>query len=294
VADRTGLGWSTIAILLRRGQLKAHYRNGGWDQCERLLAAVPGLTTLAVAQVVAQGLGVLVARARPDAPVRLRQLVGLAGPDPVLDRDVAVWEAELAGWQGDLDRARSAIRRGLAAADQVEIFDQALEGAWVAMNGLSVEADRAEQARAAGDAATLADATAAGRALLERVRADAEQAQGTALAHDVHVRGRGPRRRPSGPGWRAAPTRHAGRPPSRPSPTATSRPWHGASGGWRRRWPPPATGSRRPRPPGWRTRPRPGSGRGRCRRPWRRWPAGSPRPRHRPAGGAATGQPDPP
>jgi hypothetical protein len=190
VADRTGLGWSTIAILLRRGQLKAHYRNGGWDQCERLLAAVPGLTTLAVAQVVAQGLGVLVARARPDAPVRLRQLVGLAGPDPVLDRDVAVWETELAGWQGDLDGARSAIRRGLAAADQVEIFDQALEGAWVAMNGLSVEADRAEQARAAGDAATLADATAAGRALLERVRADAEQAQGTALAHDVHVRGR--------------------------------------------------------------------------------------------------------
>jgi hypothetical protein len=55
VADRTGLGWSTIAILLRRAQLKAHYRNGGWDQCERLLAAVPGLTTLAVAQVVAQG-----------------------------------------------------------------------------------------------------------------------------------------------------------------------------------------------------------------------------------------------
>jgi DNA-binding CsgD family transcriptional regulator len=190
VADRTGLGWSTIAILLRRAQLKAHYRNGDWEECERLLAAVPGLTTLAVAQVVAQGLGVLVARARPDAPLRLRQLVGLAGADPVLDRDVAVWEAELAGWQGDLDRARSAIRRGLAAADQVEIFDQALEGAWVAMNGLSVEADRAEQARAAGDTATLADATAAGRVLLGRVRADAEQAQGTALAHDVHVRGR--------------------------------------------------------------------------------------------------------
>ena len=190
VADRTGLGWSTIAILLRRAQLKAHYRNGDWEECERLLAAVPGLTTLAVAQVVAQGLGVLVARARPDAPLRLRQLVGLAGADPVLDRDVAVWETELAGWQGDLDRARSAIRRGLAAADQVEIFDQALEGAWVAMNGLSVEADRAEQARAAGDTATLADATAAGRALLERVRADAEQALGTALAHDVHVRGR--------------------------------------------------------------------------------------------------------
>jgi DNA-binding CsgD family transcriptional regulator/tetratricopeptide (TPR) repeat protein len=190
LAERTGLGWSGIGIYLRRGQLKAHYRTGDWDECERLIAAVPELTTLAVAEVVAHGLGVLVARARPAAPVRLRQLAGLTGADPVLDREVAVWEAELASWQGDLEGARSAIRRGLAAADAVEVFDQALEGAWAAMNGLSVEADRAEQARAAGDTASLADATAVGRALLERVRADAEQAHGTHLAHDVHVRGR--------------------------------------------------------------------------------------------------------
>jgi DNA-binding CsgD family transcriptional regulator len=190
LAERSGLGWSPIAILVRRTQLKARYRTGDWDECERLLAAVPELTTLAVAEVVAQGLGVLVARGRPAARVRLGQLAGLAGADPLLDRDVAGWEAELASWHGDLERARSAIRRGLAAADRVEHFDQALEGAWVAMNGLSVEADRAEQARATGDTAALADATAAGRALLERARADAEQAHGTALAHDVHVRGR--------------------------------------------------------------------------------------------------------
>ena len=190
LAERTGLGWSGVALFVRRTQFRARYRTGDWDECERLLAAVPELTTLAVAEVVAQGLGVLVARARPDAPVRLRRLVGLAGADPVLDRDVAVWEAELASWQGDLGRARSAIRRGLVAADADELLDQALEGAWVAMNGLSVEADRAEQARATGDDATLADATEVGRALLERVRADAEQARGTHLAHDVHVRGR--------------------------------------------------------------------------------------------------------
>ncbi|HYY78008.1 MAG TPA: response regulator transcription factor, partial [Actinomycetes bacterium] len=190
LAERSGHGWSGMRIFLRRGQLKARYRTGDWDECERLIADVPELTTLAVAEVVAHGLGVLVARARPVAPVRLRQLAGLAGADPVLDREVAVWEAELAGWRGDLEEARSAIRRGLTAADAVEVFDQALEGTWVAMNGLSVEADRAEQARAAGDAATLADATAVGRALLERVRADAEQARGAALVHDVHVRGR--------------------------------------------------------------------------------------------------------
>ena len=190
LAERTGLGWSGMGIFLRRGQLKARYRTGEWDECERLIAAVPELTTLAVADVVAQGLGVLVARARPDASVWLRQLAGLGGADPALDRNVAVWAAELASWEGDLAAARSAIRRGLAAADAVEIFDQALEGAWVAMNGLSVEADRAERARAAGDTATLADATVAGRALLERVRADAGRAHGTHLAHDVHVRGR--------------------------------------------------------------------------------------------------------
>jgi len=191
LARRSGLGWSRFGIYMRREQLAVRYLTGDWDGCERLLGAVPELvTTLAAAQVAVQGLGVLVARARPAAPARLRQLAGLAGADPFLDRDVAVWEAELAGWQGDLERARSAIRRGLAAADAVEIFDQALEGAWVAMNGLSVEADRAEQARAARDTATLADATAAGRALLERVRADAEQAPRAGLAHDVHVRGR--------------------------------------------------------------------------------------------------------
>ena len=191
LARRSGLGWSRFGIYMRREQLAVRYLTGDWDECERLLAAVPELvTTLAAAQVAVQGLGVLVARARPVAPARLRQLAGLAGADPFLDRDVAVWEAELAGWQGDLERARSAIRRGLAAADAVEIFDQALEGAWVAMNGLSVEADRAEQARAARDTATLADATAAGWALLERVRADAEQAPRAGLAHDMHVRGR--------------------------------------------------------------------------------------------------------
>ena len=47
------------------------------------------------------------------------------------------------------------------------------------MNGLSVEADHAERARAADDTAALADATPLG-GRLERVRADVEQARGTA------------------------------------------------------------------------------------------------------------------
>jgi hypothetical protein len=44
--------------------------------------------------------------------------------DAALDR--AGQEAELATWLGDLDRSRSAVRRGLAAADGIEAFDQGL------------------------------------------------------------------------------------------------------------------------------------------------------------------------
>jgi DNA-binding CsgD family transcriptional regulator len=191
LAERTGLGWSRFGIHLRRRQLQVRYLTGAWDGCERLVGAVPELvTTLAAAQVVAEGLGVLVARGRPAAPLRLRQLAALAGTDPELDKNVAVWEAELAAWQGDLDRARSAVGRALAAADAIEHFDQALEGTWVCMNGLSVEADRAARARAAGDSATLADASAVGRDLLERARAAVERAPRAGLGHDVHVRGR--------------------------------------------------------------------------------------------------------
>ena len=231
------------------------------------------MTTLATAKVVAQGLGVLVARARPAAPVRLRQLAGLAGTDPLLDRDVAAWEAELAGWQGDLERARSAIRRGLAAADAVGHFDQALEGAWVAMNGLSVEAERAERARATGDDASLADATAAGRALLERVRADAERAPQAGLAHDVHVRGRLAKAEAE---W----TRLQGRSdPARWQAAVDAFAYGNVYEVARCQWrlaealPEPGSGNRRPRPPGRRMRPRPGSGRRRCNRPSWRWPA---------------------
>src|SRR4029453_9203071 len=107
-----------------------------------------------------------------------------------LDKNVGVWEAELATWQGDLDRARSAIQRALAAADAIGHFDQSMEGIWVCMNGISVEADRAEQAGRAGDPATLTDALAAGGALLERARAAVARAPQAGLGHDVHVRGR--------------------------------------------------------------------------------------------------------
>jgi hypothetical protein len=294
LAQRAGLGWSDLGLFMRRGQLRVRYRTGDWDGCERLLRELPEpVMTLAAAQVVASGLGVLVARGRPDAPELLRRLVRLAGDHPALDRDVAASEAELATWQGDLERARLAVQRGLAAADAVEVFDQALEGAWVSMKGLTVQADRAERARAAGDAATLADAAAAGGALLDRVRAAVERAHRSGLAHDVHLRGRHAKAEAEWTGSRVAPTRRAGRPPSKPSPMAMSARRRAASGCWRRRWPAPVTATGDHGSPG-----------GACDRDQARsgaaaggaggtGPPRSPRPRRRLAGAADVGRSDP-
>jgi DNA-binding CsgD family transcriptional regulator len=191
LAQRSGLGWSWFGTAMRSGQILTCYLTGAWDECERLAAAVPELvTTLAEAQLAAEGLAVQVARGRPVAAKRLRQLVAFVGIDPhLVDSEVAVREAELATWQGDLNRARSAVQRALAAVDAMEQVDQPVAAAWVCMKGLTVEAERAEQARASGDTAKLTDATAAAPALLERARAAVEQTHRTGFAHDVHLRG---------------------------------------------------------------------------------------------------------
>lgn len=190
VAQRSGLSWSGFGIEMRSGQILVRYLAGAWDEAERLAAAVPELvTTLAAARLAAAGLTVEVARGRPVAAKRLRQLRAFTGTDPHLDPEVAVSKAELATWQGDLDRARSAIQQADTAVDAMEHAEQPVTAAWVCMKGLTVEAERAERARAAGDTATVADAIAAGRGLVERARAAVEQAHRAGFAYDVHLRG---------------------------------------------------------------------------------------------------------
>jgi tetratricopeptide (TPR) repeat protein len=183
LAQQAGLSWAAFGITMHQGQCIVCYLVGGWDECERLAAAVPELvTTLAAAKLASHGLPVQIARGRSVAPKRLRQLVAFIGVDANLDKDVAVCEAELATWQGDLDRARSAIQRALACADAIEHLDQPMEVIWACMKGLTVEAERAERARVAGDAAAVTDAAAVGHTLLERARTAVKQAPQAGLA----------------------------------------------------------------------------------------------------------------
>ena len=178
---------------MRCGQCWVRYKTGAWDACERLAAAIPDpVTTLAAAQWAAAALLVEIGRGRASVDRRLRQLVALAGADPYRDVEVAGLEADHAIWQGDLDRGRSAIQRGLAAADTfdaVEVPDRIADLGWMCAKGLMVEAERAERARVAGDTAALDDAVAVGGALLERARSAAGQASRGGLAHDVDLRG---------------------------------------------------------------------------------------------------------
>jgi DNA-binding NarL/FixJ family response regulator len=193
LAERTGLEWSEFGIRMCCGQCRVRYKAGAWDACERLAAAIPEpVTTLQAAQWAAAALPVEIGRGRPSADRRLRQLVALAGADRFRDVEVAGLEADHALWQGDLDRGRSAIQRGLAAADTfaaVEVPDQIADLGWMCAKGLMIEAERAERARVAGDTAALDDAVAIGGALLERARSAAGQASRGGLAHDVDLGG---------------------------------------------------------------------------------------------------------
>jgi DNA-binding CsgD family transcriptional regulator len=112
----------------------------------------------------------------------------VAGLNTLADIEVASVEADHATWQGDLDQAGSAVQRALAITDANQVhLAQEMDDAWICAIGLAVQAERAERARAEGDAMALADATAAGRALLERVREGAERAQQMGREHDVYL-----------------------------------------------------------------------------------------------------------
>jgi DNA-binding CsgD family transcriptional regulator len=193
LAGRTGLGWSAFGIEMRCGQCLVRYKTGAWDACERLAAAIPeSVTTQKAAQWAAAALPVEIALGRASVDRRLRQLVALTGADRYRDVEVAGLEAEHATWQGNLDRGRSAIQRGLAATDTfeaVELPDLIAYVGWMCTKGLTVEAEYAERARLAGDAIALDDAVAVGGALLEQARAAAEQASRAGLARDVDLRG---------------------------------------------------------------------------------------------------------
>ena len=191
LADRAGLGRSHFGITMRRGQCLVRYEAGAWDEGERLAAAIPELApTLAVAELAAAALYVGVGRGRGTATRRLRDLAALAGLDSHAAVEVAGLEADQATWQGDLERAQSAVQRALAIFDGGEFMaSENMDLPWICGIGLAIQAEGAARARAASDVVALADAITVGQVLLERARAAVEHAKRSGRAHDVYLMG---------------------------------------------------------------------------------------------------------
>jgi len=175
LAERSGLAWSSYGLNAKVLGGIAHYAAGEWDQAERVAVAVDDRRP-AVGPLSAVALFVEVGRGRASASERLERLAPFRDADPFADYLAGGCEADLALWQGDLERARLVARRTVDT--QVAGGDPfALALIRPAAIGVTAEADRAERARAAGDDADLAGAGAAGTALLELARAGLARAR---------------------------------------------------------------------------------------------------------------------
>jgi DNA-binding CsgD family transcriptional regulator/tetratricopeptide (TPR) repeat protein len=169
LAKHSGLAWSPTGVDTRRNHCFAHYVAGDWDTAERLAASVadsvPRFGELSIV-----GLYVEVGRGKPAAVDRLQWLATQGHDHQWVAYVAGGCQADMASWQGDLDRARALVQSTLARVDSSG--DRwLLQRIWPAALGLAAEADRAEQARRAGHRSGLAETQALGRELLDRARA---------------------------------------------------------------------------------------------------------------------------
>jgi tetratricopeptide (TPR) repeat protein len=163
-AEQVGLAWSPFGLELRGGRCFFRYVGGDWEASEALASAVDQHVAALAPELSGDALPVEVGRGRSTVERRLAALKSSYGTHRAFDIWVAHYEAEHAIWGGDLRRASSAIQLGLAAVGNAARWAQ--EEITLCATGLAVQAARAEQARAAGDAAAVADAVAAGRSSL--------------------------------------------------------------------------------------------------------------------------------
>jgi DNA-binding CsgD family transcriptional regulator/tetratricopeptide (TPR) repeat protein len=175
LAESSGLTWSAYGIEARLLRGYAYYQAGLWDEAERMSADLDERSP-AAAELSAVALFIEIGRGRPGAAGRLARIQQLHG-----DKEWAAYLAggcgvDLACWQGDLEQARARVTAtlaGLAAFDE----EWELSAIWPATLALAAEADGATRAQGDGDLAALAQATKAGRALLERSRMAERQAR---------------------------------------------------------------------------------------------------------------------
>jgi DNA-binding NarL/FixJ family response regulator len=175
LAKRSGLSWSAVGVDTRVLRYIAYYAAGDWDEAEQFAVSIEDRSPR-VGELSVVSLYVEVGRGQPAAVDRLRWLATLRYDDDLWVAYVARGcEADLACWQGELDRARALVQSALARVERAG-ERWLLLGIWPAALGLAVEADRAEQARTGGDKSGLREARMLGADLLDQARAAVRRA----------------------------------------------------------------------------------------------------------------------
>jgi len=172
LAERSGLAWSGYGIDSRVLRCIAHYEAGSWDEAERVATAADERRPA----VSAAALYVEVGRGRAAAVERLARLAPYRKVDPYVAYLAGGCEADLARWQGELERSSELARATLATQEEGGA-PWVLSAIWPAALGLAAEGDLAERARAAGDQAAAKEHLAVGEDLLARARGALQRAR---------------------------------------------------------------------------------------------------------------------
>jgi DNA-binding CsgD family transcriptional regulator len=172
LAERSGLAWSGYGIDSRVLRCIAHYSAGSWDEAERVARAADERRPA----VSAAALYVEVGRGRAGASERLARLAPYRTTDPYVAYLAGGCEADLARWQGELERSSKLARETLSTQEEAGV-PWMLSAIWPAALALAAEGDLAERARAAGDQAAVKEHQAIGEDLLERARAALQRAR---------------------------------------------------------------------------------------------------------------------
>jgi DNA-binding NarL/FixJ family response regulator len=169
-ANQTGLGLAPYGTDVQHLHFQCHYADGKWDHAQEIADGFPvRVTSVPEAQLSSMALFIDVARGNPVVAERrawIEPFLGSRGLDGFIARGLF---AEHAVWQGDTD---------LALAQAQAAIDTTFEPPWgfhpssirPAALALSVRADRAVQARAAGDEETARAEVEAARELLRVAR----------------------------------------------------------------------------------------------------------------------------
>ncbi len=172
LAERSGLAWSGYGIDSRVLRCIAHYSAGSWDEAERVARAADERRPA----VSAAALYVEVGRGRAGAAERLARLAPYRAADPYVAYLAGGCEADLARWQGELERSSELARETLSTQEEAGA-PWMLSAIWPAALALAAEGDLAERARAAGDQAAVKEHRAIGEDVLERARAALQRAR---------------------------------------------------------------------------------------------------------------------